>query len=86
MGWVVTARGVMAFPSTIMEAAFGGLHNNGVGAFGARPIVVESIIVDGKAITPLAVTTQPNNWEHRWVWSRPGVLWFSLIGIPWGIP
>ena len=38
-----------SFPSTIMEAAFGRLHNNGAGAFGARPIGVESIMVDGKA-------------------------------------
>ena len=36
-----------AFPSTIMEAAFGRLHN-GAGAFGVRPIDVESIMVDGK--------------------------------------
>ena len=33
-----------AFPSTIMDAAFDRLHNNGAGAFGARPIVLESII------------------------------------------
>ena len=38
-----------AFPSTNMEAAFGRLHNNGAGAFGAGSIVVESITVDGKA-------------------------------------
>ena len=31
-----------AFPSTIMEAAFGRLHNSGAGA----PTVVESIMVD----------------------------------------
>ena len=31
-----------AFPSTIMEAAFGRLHNNGAGAGGARPIFVEA--------------------------------------------
>ena len=35
-------------PSTIMEAAFGRLHNSGAGAFGARPTVVESIMVDGE--------------------------------------
>ena len=29
-----------ALPSTIMEAAFGRLHNNGAGASGVRPIVV----------------------------------------------
>ena len=35
-------------PSTIMEAAFGRLHNSGAGAFGASPTVVESIMVDGE--------------------------------------
>ena len=35
-------------PSTTMEAAFGRLHNSGAGAFGARPTVVESIVVDGE--------------------------------------
>ena len=38
-----------ALPSTIMDAAFGRLHNNGAGAPGARPIVVDSIMVDGEA-------------------------------------
>ena len=37
----------VAFPSTIMEAAFGRLHNNGAGAFGTRPIAVDSIVVGG---------------------------------------
>ena len=36
-----------ASASTIMEAAFGHLHNNGGAAFGGPPIVVESIMVDG---------------------------------------
>ena len=36
-------------PSTIMEAAFGRLHNNGGAAFGGPPIVVETIMVDGEA-------------------------------------
>ena len=31
-----------------MEAAFGRLHNSGAGAFGARPTVVESIVVHGE--------------------------------------
>ena len=48
-----------AFPSTIMEAAFGRLHNNGAGAFGARPIVVESIMVDGKEAN-IAIQLIPN--------------------------
>ena len=38
-----------AFPATIMEAAFGRLHNGGPAAFGRRPTVVESIMGDGKA-------------------------------------
>ena len=38
-----------AFPSTIMEAAFGRLHNSEAGASGAGSAVVDSIIVDGKA-------------------------------------
>ena len=46
-----------AFPSTIMEAASGRLHNNGVGA---RPIVVESIMVDGKAAN-IAIQPIPND-------------------------
>ena len=32
-----------------MEAAFGRLHNSGAGAFGARPTLVESMILDGGA-------------------------------------
>ena len=36
-----------AFPSTIMEVAFGRLHSTGAGAFGARPSVVDSILVEG---------------------------------------
>ena len=32
-----------------MEAAPGRLHNSGAGAFGARPTVVDSIILDGEA-------------------------------------
>ena len=49
-----------AFPSTIMEAAFGRLHNNGAGASGARPIVVDSIMVDGKAAN-IAIQPIPND-------------------------
>ena len=44
-------------PSTIMEAAFGRLHNSGAGAFGARPTVVESILVDGKAAVVATIST-----------------------------
>ena len=49
-----------AFPTTIMEAAFGRLHNNGAGASGARPIVVDSIMVDGKAAN-IAIQPIPND-------------------------
>ena len=49
-----------AFPSTIPEAAFGRLHNNGEGTSGARPIVVESIMVDGKAAN-IAMQPIPND-------------------------
>ena len=49
-----------AFPSTNMEAAFGRLHNNGAGAFGAGSIVVESILVDGKAAN---IAMQPTPTE-----------------------
>ena len=47
-----------AFPSTNMEAAFGRLHNNGGGDFGAGSIVVESILGDGKA-TKIAMQPTP---------------------------
>ena len=36
-----------AFPSPIMEAAFGRLDNGGPAAFGGRPTFVESIMGDG---------------------------------------
>ena len=48
-----------ASPSSIMEAAFGRLHNNGASASGARPIGVESIMVDGKAAN-IAMQPIPN--------------------------
>ena len=40
----------ISFPSTIMEAASGRLHNSGEAASGGLPTVVESIVVDGKLI------------------------------------
>ena len=48
------------FPSTIMEAAFGRLHNSGAGAFGAHPTVVGSVMVDGKAAN-IAIQPIPND-------------------------
>ena len=48
-----------AFPSTIMEPAFGCLYNNGAGASGARLMFVDSIMVDGKA-ADIAIQPIPN--------------------------
>ena len=31
-----------------MEAAFGRLHDSGAGAFGARPVAVDSMILNGE--------------------------------------
>ena len=56
-----------AFPSTIMEAAFGRLHNNGAGPTGTRPIVEESVMVDGKVVDiarqPLT-SDSPTTYTH----------------------
>ena len=48
LGYIVPYMEPSISPSTNMEAAFGRLHNSGAGAFGARPTVVESIMVDGE--------------------------------------
>ena len=48
VGYIVPYMEPPISPSTNMEAAFGRLHNSGAGAFGARPTVVESIMVDGE--------------------------------------
>ena len=47
-GYIVPYMEPSISPSTIMEAAFGRLRNSGAGAFGGRPTVVESIVVDGE--------------------------------------
>ena len=47
-------------PPPIMEAAFGRLHNSGAGAFGARPTVVESIVVDGEIDGSMYGATYPS--------------------------
>ena len=47
-----------AFPTTIMEAAFGRIHNNG-GRLRRPPTVVESILVDGKAAS-IAIQVIPD--------------------------
>ena len=52
---------IAAFPSTIMEAAFGRLHNSAAGAFGAGSTVVDSIVVDGKAAI-IAIQSIPNQY------------------------
>ena len=42
-----------------MEAAFGRLHNSRAGAFGTRPTVVESIMVDGEIRGSIYSTIYP---------------------------
>ena len=49
LGYVAPYMEPSISPSTNMEAAFGRLHNSGAGAFGARPTVVDSIILDREA-------------------------------------
>ena len=62
-GWFLFGISCMAMfatcPSTIMDAAFGRLHNSGVGAFGVHPTVLESIMVDGQAVN-IAIQLIPN--------------------------
>ena len=48
VGYIVPYMEPPISPSTNMEAAFGRLHHSGESAFGARPTVVESIMVDGE--------------------------------------
>ena len=48
-----------------MEAAFGRLHNSGAGAFGARPTVVESIMVDGEIDGPIYGTIYPTVYGSK---------------------
>ena len=52
-------------PSTIIEAAFGRLHNSGSGAFGARPTVVESIMVDGEIDGSIYGTIYPGIYDSE---------------------
>ena len=88
-----------AFPSTIMEAASGRLHNNGAGASGARPIVVEagasgarpivveSIMVDGKAAN-IAIQPIPNDslttYTHTKFRCRP-ILFVDSKNVFWDL-
>ena len=48
VGYIVPYMEPPISPTTNMEAAFGRLHYNGAGASGARPTVVESMMVDGE--------------------------------------
>ena len=60
-----------------MEAAFGRLHNSGAGTFGARPTVVESIMVDGE-IDGSIYSALAKGWISTW--------WDSVwpMGLPLG--
>ena len=60
LGYVAPYMEPSISPSTNMEAAFGRLHNSGAGAFGARPTVVESIVVDGEIDGSMYGTIYPS--------------------------
>ena len=60
LGYVAPYMEPSISPSTNMEAAFGRLHNSGAGAFGARPTVVESIVVDGEIDGSMYGATYPS--------------------------
>ena len=59
LGWVVWLCWPPAHP-LFMEAAFGRLNNSGAGAFGARPIVVDSMKVDVQ-VANIAIQPIPND-------------------------
>ena len=48
VGYIVPHMEPPISPSTNKETPFGRLHNSWGGAFGARPTVIESILVDGE--------------------------------------
>ena len=58
-----------------MEAAFGRLHNSGATAFGARPVVMDSIIVEGMGAdialqtTPIPTKAGLSNIPVQGVWN-----------------
>ena len=60
LGYIVPYMETLISPSTNMEAAFGRLHNSGAGAEGARPTVVESIVVDGEIDGSIHGTIYPS--------------------------
>ena len=59
-GYIVPCMESPISPSTNMEAAFGRLHHNGAGAFGACSTVVESIMVDGETGGAIYGTKYPS--------------------------
>ena len=67
-----------------MEAALGGLHNSGARADGARPIVVDSIILDGEAPS-IATHKQilkghiPNQCRSNFANMVIDLLWVDLL-------
>jgi len=73
---------VAAFPSTNVDPAFGRLHKNGAGTFGASSIVVESVLVDGKAAN---IAMQPTPIEGptptEGFWYRPSVGVGHSVGV-----
>ena len=46
-----------------MEAAFGRLHNSWAGAFGVRPAVLDSIVVDAGAYGAIYGTIYPTRYD-----------------------
>ena len=74
--------------SYIMEAAFSRVHSNGAGAFGARPTVVEFIMVDGFLEHPCTFGHMLKNnhlsggsWRVTF-WSRIGSSWLPTARYP----
>ena len=66
-----------------MEPAFGRLHNSGPGAFGARPTVVECIMMDGKAAN-IAIQTIPNDDLKQYPYPiQTTFLVFQIRGCDW---
>ena len=59
VGYIVQYMETPISLSTDMVAAFGRLHNSGVGAFGARSTVVESIVVDDEIGDSINSTIYP---------------------------
>ena len=70
-------------PSTIMEAAFGRLHNHGGAAFGGPPIVVESIMVDGEVAVANIGKTYANMYRmFMYVYISHILCYFLCFPVP----